>query len=60
MDYFKIELNKQCDVGGLKCDCCNPSWAKSRNKRRLQKIRMKKRARTRLKAQMKKEINMPV
>ncbi len=41
-DKFRRELDVICDVGGVKCDCCNPYKGKERKK-------LRKLARTHLK-----------
>ena len=38
MDTFKSNMTKCCDVGGLKCDCCNRFRKGKKNKRLLRKI----------------------
>jgi len=52
MDEFKQELTKQCDVGGLKCSCCNPT----KGSKFYKKKRFRKTARTRMKRKLKKEM----
>ena len=56
MDIFKQELTKQCDIKGLKCDCCNPSRMKmgTISKRRI-KMNMRKLAKIKLKKKMRRK-----
>ena len=31
MDAFKSAMTKCCDIGGLKCSCCNPTHNTKKN-----------------------------
>jgi hypothetical protein len=32
MDKFKSKMNQRCEVGGMKCSCCNPYHGKDKKK----------------------------
>jgi len=53
MDDFKLAMNKEIGVGGIKCPCCtviNKRW-----KRKKDRSELKQRARSRLKRELNKK-----
>jgi hypothetical protein len=48
-DEFRREMDMECDIGGVRCDCCNRYHGKDR--RKLNKL-----ARTRVKENTKKMV----
>ena len=47
MDDFKSAMTKCCDIGGLKCSCCNPTY--NTPKKKNDKSILRKNARAKLK-----------
>ena len=40
MEVFKFEQLKQCDIGGLGCNCCN-KW-KGKNRKKVNRVARRK------------------
>jgi len=59
MDSFKKALTALCDIGGLKCSCCNPSKGCRTNtgRKRLMVKAMTRAARTAVKRETRAMIN---
>lgn len=58
MDKFKSEIMSLCEIGGLKCPCCNKTATDSKHhSARYSKKNFRRIARTRLKRELKKEIS---
>ena len=51
MDSFKEKQNKNCSVGGVHCDCCNPFRSKRNGVNRKIKPKLNRIVRAEMKAE---------
>lgn len=43
MDAFKQKMTKKCEIGGIKCSCCNPFHPSDRDKTKKKLNRLARR-----------------